>query len=115
MATRNARLHLTPGGTGSFVELDGQRLPGVRGVTLTHKVRRTPTITVDLVMHEIEVDGEMTVTVPDKTREALIALGWTPPGEEIWRCQDENCTATAPAESPSWIYDLDGPYCGVHS
>lgn len=33
----------------------------------------------DLVIFEAEVDGEMTVHVPDKTRAALVTLGWTPP------------------------------------
>ncbi|MFJ2029439.1 hypothetical protein [Streptosporangium sp. NPDC087985] len=40
-----------------------------------------PGLTVDLLMHEVEVDGEMVVSVPDRTRDALIALGWTPPAE----------------------------------
>ncbi|MEV1202801.1 hypothetical protein [Microbispora rosea] len=81
MAPRTARIHLDRTGYGSSLEVDGQRLPGVRGINLDASARHTPRLVVDLLMHEIEVDGEMTVSVPDKTREALVALGWTPPAE----------------------------------
>ncbi|MGP3960456.1 hypothetical protein ACTWPT_31045 [Nonomuraea sp. 3N208] len=38
-----------------------------------------PTLTLDLVFREVE--GEMVVLLPFKTRQALIALGWTSPAE----------------------------------
>lgn len=76
---RVAKLHLTPGGFGSEIEVDGQRIPHVRSVHLDAKVMELPSLTLDLLLHEVEIDGVMNVTVPDETRDALIALGWTPP------------------------------------
>jgi len=62
------------------IEIDGQRLPGVRGLQLAASVDDgIPRLTVDLSMHEVEVDGDMVVQVPERTAAALIALGWTPP------------------------------------
>lgn len=70
-------------GTGR-IEIDGQRLPGVTGLQLTSSIKDgIPRLTVDLHMHEVEIDGAMTVHLPDHTAAALIALGWTPPaGDE---------------------------------
>lgn len=38
-----------------------------------------PQVTVGLVVIEAEFDGRATIRLPDETRAALIALGWTPP------------------------------------
>lgn len=81
MAARTAKLHLTPGGYGGTVEVDGQRLTGIRNLTLTSGIGNIPVLTLELLMHEVEVDGELIVTVPDKTRDALVTLGWTPPSD----------------------------------
>ena len=62
------------------IEIDGQRLPGVTGLQLAASVDDgVPRLTVDLNMHEVEVDGDMVVQVPEQAAAALIALGWTPP------------------------------------
>jgi hypothetical protein len=62
------------------VEIDGQRLPGVTGLRLDASTDEdVPRLTVHLAMDEVEVDGEMTVQIPDRTAAALAALGWTPP------------------------------------
>jgi len=75
MLERHAKLSVHDGqGT---VELDG-----VRKLVLDAGVGVRPRLTVELLVHEIEVDGKTEVTVPVKTREALVALGWTPPPEE---------------------------------
>ena len=64
------------------IEIDGQRLPGVTGLQLAASVDDgVPRLTVDLNMHEVEIDGEMAVRVPERTAAALVALGWTPPEE----------------------------------
>ncbi|OUC99330.1 hypothetical protein [Streptosporangium minutum] len=81
MAARTAKLHLTPGFLGSTVEVDGQKLTGIRALDLHTAVNELPTITLDLIIREVDVDGEAIVTVPDKTHAALVALGWTPPAE----------------------------------
>lgn len=79
---RTARIKLTPGGIDSEVEIDGHRLTGITGVIIGAHVNEMPAMSLDLLVHEIEVDGEMVVTVPDKTRSSLIALGWTPPDND---------------------------------
>lgn len=79
MAAKHARITLTPGGHGSTIEVDGQRLTGVRGISIRANVHEIPQLDLDLRMQEAEIDGEVFVSVPDKTRDTLIALGWTPP------------------------------------
>ncbi|MER7363587.1 hypothetical protein [Nonomuraea wenchangensis] len=82
MAARNARLHLTPGFLGSEIEINGVRIPHVRNVHLDAEPHNLPALTLDFVLREVEVDGEMVVTVPEKTHAALVALGWTPPADD---------------------------------
>jgi len=81
VTTRTARLHLRGDGTGT-VELDGRQLPGVRAVTLSASVDKVPVLELDLIAYEVTTDAEAEVVIPDRTREALLALGWTPPVEE---------------------------------
>ena len=79
MSLSKAKLKLQVGrGT---VEVDGQEIEGVRELSIDAGVGEIPTLRLDLLVHEIEVDGEMIVSVPDSTREALIKLDWTPPSE----------------------------------
>lgn len=75
---RSARLRLHDGGRGT-IEVDGQELHGVTAVVASAAVDERPQLVVQLLLQEIEIDGEMTVTIPDDTAEALAALGWTPP------------------------------------
>ncbi|MGH3495066.1 MAG: hypothetical protein ACRDQ1_17780 [Sciscionella sp.] len=56
--------------------------PAVRSIQLCAGVDYRPELVLNLVLHEVEVDGEITTTIPDRTREALVALGWTPPAEQ---------------------------------
>lgn len=62
------------------VRVDGRDLTGaVRGLTIEDTATALSRVTLDLQTHPIEVDGEMTVTVPDPTKDALAALGWATP------------------------------------
>lgn len=79
MTFRKARLHLDPAGICSSIEVDGHKLPGVRGVTIAAPAKGLTELRIDLIAYEIEIDGLMRVELPSSTREALIALGWTPP------------------------------------
>lgn len=76
---RSAHLTLAPGAGASSIEVDGQRLYGVIGLELKSDPNSLPVLTLDIRLHEVDVDGEMTVQVPENTRAALVALGWTPP------------------------------------
>lgn len=79
MAARNVKIRLDK--PGNPVEVDGQKIPGVRGFHVAAAVNEKPRLVLDILMHEVEVDGQMTVTVPDRTKAALSALGWTPPAD----------------------------------
>lgn len=70
------------GGAGGSVRIDGEPFGGVTGINLSHDVRAgVPRLTVDFVLTEgVDVAvGVAEVSVPQKTHDALIALGWTPP------------------------------------
>lgn len=80
MAAQKANLALTA--VGGTVEVDGHDVTrGVQGLTLTAKAGHRPTLTLDMLVNEVELDGETTVTVPEQTAQALTALGWTAPGD----------------------------------
>lgn len=67
--------------------VDGRDIAhGVTDLTLTVGARRPAALVVELavfLVRDVQVDGEAitTVRMPDATRDALIALGWTPPQE----------------------------------
>ena len=71
-----------PGGT--QIELDGVDVASaVTGLYLRIGVNDRPTAVVDVVLHEMDTELENPrVVVPDKTRDLLVRLGWTPPAEE---------------------------------
>lgn len=64
--------------------VDGTDISGAAGgLTLTTEPGRTPRLTVDLhLIRGLRADLPAHVTVPDATRAALVALGWTPPTGE---------------------------------
>lgn len=73
------QLVIDPGGRGSIM-VDGVDFsPAVNGMEIETKVGHTTQITLFLVESRVEFDGQVTVGIPDRTRDALIALGWTPP------------------------------------
>jgi hypothetical protein len=79
------RLTIAPNANGlgrHKVLADGQDIShGVRSVRLSLDPGELPSVELELAV--IEIDGidveESRLYVPDATREALIALGWTPP------------------------------------
>jgi hypothetical protein len=79
MGARKVEIETYASGAGSIV-VDGRKLTGVTGFTLSHSVRGFPRLEVDVIMHEdTALCEECHVTIPDATRETLIALGCTPP------------------------------------
>lgn len=80
MSDQTKRIHITMGaGQGRF-EVGGHDLSTVtRAITLRFEAGGVPEITAELAVLDGDIDGEATVRIPAKTREALIALGWTPP------------------------------------
>jgi hypothetical protein len=81
---RDVRIELTEQGTGTVV-VDGQRLQGVREVSVDGEVGCRPVVRLELLVHEVGTFAEPdTVLIPDDTAAALVALGWTPPpGQEV--------------------------------
>lgn len=63
------------------IEVDGHPVKGVRGITYTQKPLEPGILTLDVIVHEGEINGVAFVVVPDKTKDTLITLGWTPPLE----------------------------------
>lgn len=77
---RTARIHLDPMGANSTIEVGGHDLSkAVRALAVTAEVGQVPALSLDLVICDGEVEGEVVVTIPEATRDALVALGWTPP------------------------------------
>lgn len=72
---------LTSNGFRGRLEIDGVDLSdAVRAVTVRHEVDNLPTVTVELCLFTGDVNGSEAIAhLPDETRDALIALGWTPP------------------------------------
>jgi hypothetical protein len=71
------------------VTLDGQDLSeGIRRLTIDVAGDSLPRVEAELIIHAIEVtdlgvkDSSFVLSMPDEAREALIALGWTPPAGE---------------------------------
>lgn len=53
----------------------------ITGLTLKAGVGLVPQLDLSLLLYEIEVDGDVRITVPSDSRDKLLALGWTPPPE----------------------------------
>lgn len=70
------------GGRGP-IEIDDVPVHGIRGFTVSGDVDSVPTATLDVIVREAVIDGEAYVDVPEKTRNTLIHLGWTPPAETV--------------------------------
>ncbi|HEY8985661.1 MAG TPA: hypothetical protein VIU15_39585 [Streptomyces sp.] len=81
MRERSAKLSLTGHGAGT-IEIDGQPLRGVRSLTLTSEAGARPTLTLDLLVHDVSTFAEAVVLIDDDTAATLVALGWTPPPEQ---------------------------------
>jgi hypothetical protein len=51
----------------------------INGFTLTSRAGQASVLELDIVPYLTTVTAEVTVTIPEATRAALVALGWTPP------------------------------------
>lgn len=78
---------ITSNGTGtgnSSIHLDGRDISkGVREVDFHGAVGEADTVNLELIVFDgTRIDSdEAEVIIPDETRKALEALGWTPPEE----------------------------------
>lgn len=76
-------VHIDLKGRGGVIEVDGHNVTNATlGLALKADGSGRRELTLNLLVHETAVDGEMKVNVPQETAEALVALGWTPPAEE---------------------------------
>jgi hypothetical protein len=80
--TRNVKLKLGIDGRG-HLHVDGHDLSkATRGVSLQGGADQIPQLTIDLIVFDAEVEIEGAVThIPAATVDALVTLGWTPPGD----------------------------------
>lgn len=78
-----AQIEVDGTGRDGRVVLDGRDVSGgVRGFALRAEVGRRTELELDLAVADgATFDGEVRLVIPESTREALIALGWTPPAE----------------------------------
>ena len=91
MSTKDlANVRLNLGAMRGMVEVNGQSLTNaVTAVAVTADVKDVPVVSLTLLTHDVTVDGEARVTIPDETHAALTALGWTPPPtDEAKRARD---------------------------
>lgn len=87
---RTVRLNLPALGGPQYqdtaIEVGGHDVSrATRAGTLRFSVHDPATLELDLWVNWATVDGDIRVEVPPATREALVALGWTPPAEEAAR------------------------------
>lgn len=82
MGDPQKRMKLTMNGGIGHLEIGGVDISAAtRSVELRVKAGDLPEVMVDLSVIEVEIDGEAEFKVLPVTRDALIALGWTPPQE----------------------------------
>lgn len=79
-----AQIRLGKLGEAAEVVLDGNDWADhVGSLTLKADAHTRQTLTLEVPVWEgVEVDGDMTVQVPEATHNLLVELGWTPPKEE---------------------------------
>lgn len=78
---RDVRMSLHP--SSGSIEIGGVNIAdAVHGLMLTASAHdRIPVLKLDLHVIPAEIDGRMVIEIPERTRDALIELGWTPPAE----------------------------------
>lgn len=82
--THNLAIKATGIGTAEIL-LNGQDIASaLTDLTLTMGVGKVPTATLDLLLIDTTQiqDAETRILIPDATRDLLVTLGWTPPGEK---------------------------------
>lgn len=81
MLQRTARLNLA--GRHGTIEIDGTDISrAVHSLTLEASVDELPRLRLELLLLDVSTTAETQIHVPDETAAALVALGWTPPGEQ---------------------------------
>lgn len=95
MPVRTVELTRDPITLRQSLTVDGHRMTGVTGVTVTQRVGRRDHVEVSLVVHEVQYFGVANVVVPEKTHDSLVALGWTPPART-----NERLAAVEPLADP---------------
>ncbi len=76
------KVDITTVGPRANIRLDGHDVSnGVRAYQVIHdSPAHLPRLTLDPLVTESQIGGEMQVYVRPEARELLIRLGWTPPG-----------------------------------
>lgn len=78
----DVEVHL-PNGKAPSILLDGKPVEHITtGLTIEADHKGARTLTLRLALSEARVRGKAVVDVPAETREALLVLGWTPPGAD---------------------------------
>lgn len=83
METKARSMRITTQGFRGAVEVDGVDLSdGIRGLTVRLGAGQLPQVELDLIIVDLELEGDDSrLIIPEATRAALIALGWTAPEE----------------------------------
>lgn len=81
--TRNVVIKAQAGGPHSLT-VDGHDISkGVRSLALDIERGSLPMLSIDLAVFEVtDVEGPARLLIPDGTRDALVAMGWTPPEDQ---------------------------------
>jgi hypothetical protein len=89
MAMKRVSIQMGPLPRDLRVQLEGVEIAdGLAGITVKQAgdppAAQIPTVHLELALAEIQIEGSALVTtyVTDRVRDALIALGWTPPEAE---------------------------------
>lgn len=78
-----ARVKLTENPVETEIEVGGRRIEGaVRALTIRASAQSFTEIGLELATFEdVDAEGDVHVLMTETTRQALIALGWTPPAQ----------------------------------
>lgn len=75
-------LQVALGRVGGTVLVDGVDVSrALAGISVEASADKPHVVTLRLSVDRVDVTGEATAVVPRETRDALVALGWTPPAE----------------------------------
>lgn len=82
MTLKPVKIRLGPEMYDASVEIDGVPVEQtVTSLAFSVNARGERRVTLELPWVEAEVSGEARIVLPERTREVLVALGWTPPAE----------------------------------
>jgi len=57
------KIHLTPGGSGSTVEIDGKRMANVRSLTVKAAPREATVLTLEIIAVDVEITGDISQVI----------------------------------------------------